>query len=114
MAVHEEVRGSLIIAFCILRHGYNESNEVIDDLKHEVQKEIGKLATPDVIVITPGLPKTRSGKIMRRLLRKIAEGTTKVEELGDISTLADPEIVDFLIKKVKSLNFNKKPLQAKL
>jgi len=114
VAVHEEVRGSLIIAFCVLRHGYSESAEVIDDLKHEVQKEIGKLATPDVIVITPGLPKTRSGKIMRRLLRKIAEGTTKVEEFGDISTLADPDVVEILIKKVKSLNFTKKPLQAKL
>ena len=59
-------------------------------------KVIGPIATPDVIIITPGLPKTRSGKIMRRILRKIA--CHEEEQLGDVSTLADPDIVPKLIK----------------
>ena len=60
-----------------------------------VRHEIGPIATPDVIHFAPGLPKTRSGKIMRRILRKIAEGD--VSSLGDTSTLADPSVVDHLI-----------------
>jgi acetyl-CoA synthetase len=71
-----------------------------DDLKKElaghVRKEIGAIASPDVIHWAPGLPKTRSGKIMRRILRKIAEGNT--HEIGDTRTLADPSVVDQLIK----------------
>ena len=62
--------------------------------------EIGPIAKPDVIQFAPGLPKTRSGKIMRRILRKIAEGD--IESLGDISTLADPSVVDDLVKNAKS------------
>jgi len=61
-----------------------------------VRKEIGPIATPDVIQFAEGLPKTRSGKIMRRILRKIAENQT--DNLGDISTLADPSIVEKLVK----------------
>ena len=61
-----------------------------------VRQEIGPIATPDVIHFTPGLPKTRSGKIMRRILRKIAEGD--VSNLGDTSTLADPSVVDMLVE----------------
>jgi acetyl-CoA synthetase len=64
-----------------------------------VRKIIGPVATPDVIVITPGLPKTRSGKIMRRILRKLAH--EQPDQLGDTSTLADPTIVDELTKKVQ-------------
>jgi acetyl-CoA synthetase len=60
-----------------------------------VRHEIGPIATPDVIQFAPGLPKTRSGKIMRRILRKIGEGDTA--NLGDISTLADPSVVDHLL-----------------
>ena len=60
-----------------------------------VRNEIGPIATPDIIQFAPGLPKTRSGKIMRRILRKIAEGDTGA--LGDISTLADPSVVETLI-----------------
>jgi acetyl-CoA synthetase len=60
-----------------------------------VRREIGPIATPDVIHFAPGLPKTRSGKIMRRILRKIAEGD--VSNLGDISTLADPSVVESLV-----------------
>ena len=62
-------------------------------------QEIGPIAKPDAIQFAPGLPKTRSGKIMRRILRKIAEGDTK--SLGDISTLADPSVVDDLIRNAK-------------
>ena len=61
-----------------------------------VRQEIGPIATPDVIHFAPGLPKTRSGKIMRRILRKIAEGDTS--NLGDISTLADPSVVETLVE----------------
>ena len=67
-------------------------------LKGAVRSSIGGLASPDYIVITPALPKTRSGKIMRRVLRKIA--CKETDSLGDTSTLADPSIVDVLIEKV--------------
>jgi len=73
--------------------------EATDDLKSalvtHVRKEIGPIATPDVMQWAPGLPKTRSGKIMRRILRKIAEND--VSNLGDTSTLADPSVVDGLV-----------------
>ena len=71
------------------------SKILIKDLKQWVRKEIGPLATPDLIHFTPGLPKTRSGKIMRRILRKVAEND--YENLGDTSTLADPTVVQSLI-----------------
>ena len=66
-----------------------------------MRKQIGPLATPDLIHFTPGLPKTRSGKIMRRILRKVAGG--EFENLGDTSTLADPSVVDHLIDNKLSL-----------
>jgi acetyl-CoA synthetase len=66
-----------------------------------VRKEIGPIATPDIIQFTPALPKTRSGKIMRRILRKIAEGTA--DSLGDTSTLADPSVVDTILEESKKL-----------
>jgi acetyl-CoA synthetase len=72
-----------------------ESADMRKDLIQWVRKEIGPIATPDVIHFAPGLPKTRSGKIMRRILRKIAEND--VSNLGDISTLADPSVVEALI-----------------
>ena len=70
-----------------------------DALKKFVSHEISPIARPDVIQFAPGLPKTRSGKIMRRILRKIAEGDTS--SLGDTSTLADPSVVDDLVKNAK-------------
>ena len=76
--------------------GENPSGELERDLKLWVRKQIGPIATPDLIHFSPGLPKTRSGKIMRRILRKIANSDT--ENLGDITTLADPNIVDELIR----------------
>ncbi len=73
-----------------------ESEELKKELNSHVRKEIGPIAVPDKIQFAPGLPKTRSGKIMRRILRKIAENA--VEQIGDTSTLADPHVVDMLVK----------------
>ena len=98
---HHEIKGQGIFAYVILNDGYEESAELIGELKNEVRHHIGPIATPDHILLTHGLPKTRSGKIMRRLLRKIAVGET--EDLGDTSTLADPSIVTQLIEKKREL-----------
>ena len=75
--------------------GINSSDSIQNNIRDKVSKEIGPHAKPDRIQFTPALPKTRSGKIMRRILRKIAEGD--FDNLGDISTLADPSVVDSLI-----------------
>ena len=72
------------------------TEELRKELVGHVRKEIGPIATPDIIQWAPGLPKTRSGKIMRRILRKIA--ANEMDSLGDTSTLADPGVVDDLIK----------------
>jgi hypothetical protein len=82
-----DIKGQGIYAYVTLNANETESPEVRADLVKWVRHEIGPIATPDVIHFSPGLPKTRSGKIMRRILRKIAEGDTS--NLGDISTLAD-------------------------
>jgi len=74
---------------------------LLDELKAHVRKEIGPIATPDVIHFTAALPKTRSGKIMRRILRKIAE--QEFDALGDISTLAEPAVVEELIAKRRAM-----------
>ena len=79
----------------------DETDALAAELKQWVRKEIGPIATPDVLQWAPGLPKTRSGKIMRRILRKIAENS--FDNLGDTSTLADPEVVDHLIQGHKAL-----------
>jgi acetyl-CoA synthetase len=79
-----------------LNAGENPSEELRMELVAWVRKEIGPIASPDVIQWAPGLPKTRSGKIMRRILRKIAE--SDFAALGDTSTLADPTVVDDLIE----------------
>jgi acetyl-CoA synthetase len=92
-----EIKGAGIFAYVILNNHFSESAELIKALKDEVRKIIGPIATPDKILITPGLPKTRSGKIMRRILRKVAAQET--DNLGDITTLADPSVVQFLIEK---------------
>jgi acetyl-CoA synthetase len=90
-----EIKGQGIYAYVTLNSGEPESEQVRKELVRWVRHEIGPIATPDVIHFAPALPKTRSGKIMRRILRKIAEGDTS--NLGDISTLADPGVVDTLI-----------------
>jgi acetyl-CoA synthetase len=90
-----DIKGQGIYAYVTLNSDVSEDADIKQDLISWVRKEIGPIATPDVIHFAPGLPKTRSGKIMRRILRKIAEGD--VSNLGDISTLADPSVVDSLI-----------------
>ncbi len=90
-----EIKGQGIYAYVTLNANAEPTDEVRKALVQWVRKEIGPIATPDVIHFAPGLPKTRSGKIMRRILRKIAEGD--VSNLGDISTLADPGVVDVLL-----------------
>ncbi|MCE7796169.1 acetate--CoA ligase [Sphingobium sufflavum] len=89
------VKGQGIYAYVTLNVGEAESEELRQELRKWVRMEIGPIATPDAIQFAPGLPKTRSGKIMRRILRKIAEN--EVEALGDTSTLADPSVVDSLV-----------------
>jgi len=81
-----------------LNSGEEASDALRQTLVKWVRSEIGPIATPDVIQFAPGLPKTRSGKIMRRILRKIAEGEVSPQALGDISTLADPAIVQELVE----------------
>lgn len=98
-----DIKGQGIYAYVTLKSAYEsrEEDEVKKKLVLHVRKEIGPIATPDVIQLTPALPKTRSGKIMRRILRKIAEGTA--DSLGDTSTLAEPAVVDQLIAGSKEL-----------
>jgi acetyl-CoA synthetase len=95
------IKGQGIYAFVTLMVSSDPSDELLASLKAHVRKEIGPIATPDVINFAPALPKTRSGKIMRRILRKIA--TDEFDQLGDISTLADPEVVENLIASHKEL-----------
>ena len=90
-----DVKGQGIYAYVTLKDGVEPSDTLAAELKQWVRKEIGPIATPDALQFAPGLPKTRSGKIMRRILRKIAEGDTAA--LGDTSTLADPAVVDDLV-----------------
>ena len=90
-----DVKGQGIYAYVTLNAGEAGDDPLAKDLRDWVRREIGPIATPDAIQFAPGLPKTRSGKIMRRILRKIAEGD--VSSLGDTSTLADPAVVDDLV-----------------
>ena len=94
--VPHDIKGQSLYAFVTLVEGAEESDELKKELIMHVRKEIGPIATPEAIQFAPALPKTRSGKIMRRILRKIAERNT--DKLGDITTLADPSVVDALIK----------------
>ncbi len=91
-----EIKGQGIYAYVTLVKGAEPSEALRQELIELVRKEIGPIARPDVIQWAPGLPKTRSGKIMRRILRKIAAG--EVEDLGDTSTLADPSVVEDLVR----------------
>ena len=91
-----DIKGQGIYAFVILMTGSKENENIIQNILNTVKKEIGPHSKPDKIQFAPSLPKTRSGKIMRRILRKIAEND--LENLGDISTLADPSVVEELIK----------------
>merc|ERR1719221_1647136 len=89
------IKGQGISSFVMLKEGEEESEGLTKELVTAVRTEVGPFAAPDQIFVAPTLPMTRSGKIMRRVLRKIVAGET--DELGDVSTLADPSIVDVLI-----------------
>ncbi|MCG9132769.1 acetate--CoA ligase [Candidatus Poribacteria bacterium] len=91
-----DIKGQGIYAYVTLMTGESASDVVETGIKQAVRQQIGPIATPDKIQFTPALPKTRSGKIMRRILRKIAEGD--ISDLGDTSTLADPTVVDALVE----------------
>src|SRR5690606_34683742 len=90
-----DIKGQGIYAYVTTTAGTEDSEALRQELIAWVRKEIGPIATPDAIQFAPALPKTRSGKIMRRILRKIAEGD--VGNLGDTSTLADPGVVEDLV-----------------
>ncbi|MHC4741226.1 MAG: acetate--CoA ligase [Planctomycetota bacterium] len=94
--IPHDIKGQGLYAFVTLVGGIDETDELKKELIKHVRKEIGPIATPEAIQFAPSLPKTRSGKIMRRILRKIAEKNT--DNLGDITTLADPSVVEALIK----------------
>ena len=96
-----DIKGQGIYAYVTLNIGVTASEELLVELKNWVRKEIGPIASPDLIQFAPGLPKTRSGKIMRRILRKIAANEHK--DLGDVSTLADPLVVQNLVENRKNL-----------
>ena len=91
-----EIKGQGIYCYVTLMSGEEPSDELRVELRNWVRKEIGPIASPDLLQWAPGLPKTRSGKIMRRILRKVAEDDFAT--LGDTSTLADPSVVDDLIE----------------
>jgi len=94
-----DIKGQGVYAFVTLMAGIEAGDNTVTEIKLKVREKIGPHASPDKIQFTPALPKTRSGKIMRRILRKIAEGDTK--NMGDTSTLADPGVVENLIKGMK-------------
>jgi acetyl-CoA synthetase len=95
-----DIKGETIYAYVTLRSGVEPTDDMVKELKVWVRKEIGPIATPEFIQFADGLPKTRSGKIMRRVLRKIVEGST---DFGDTSTLADPGVVTDLVEGNKDL-----------
>jgi acetyl-CoA synthetase len=93
-----EIKGEGIVAFVTLKSGYEGGDDMLTELREHVAKVIGPIAKPDEIIFTPDLPKTRSGKIMRRLLRDVARGN----QLGDVTTLANAEIVEQIHGMVES------------
>jgi acetyl-CoA synthetase len=95
-----DIKGNGLYCYVTLNAGENPSGELERELKLWVRKQIGPIATPDLIQFAPSLPKTRSGKIMRRILRKIA--ANEHDQLGDISTLADPTVVESLVENRKN------------
>jgi acetyl-CoA synthetase len=105
VGIPHDVKGEGIYVFVCFKEGTEVTQKLLDSVKAIVRNEIGAIATPDAVHPALGLPKTRSGKIMRRILRKIAAG--QLDELGDISTLADPSVVEELIA-LKALWVDKK------
>lgn len=101
VGIPHSIKGQAIYAYITLNHGEEPSPELYAEVRNWVRKEIGPIATPDVLHWTDSLPKTRSGKIMRRILRKIATGDTS--NLGDTSTLADPGVVEKLLEEKQGI-----------
>ncbi len=101
VAYPHDVKGQAIFAYVTLKAGVPSTPALNEELKRFVAEHLSPIAKPDVILFTPSLPKTRSGKIMRRILRKIAEGDTS--NLGDTSTLADPSVVNELVERAKRI-----------
>ena len=95
---HHEIKGQAVAAFVIIKEGYQADERLREELKQHVASKIGAIARPDDVIFTADLPKTRSGKIMRRLLRDVAEGRA----LGDTTTLADPAVVQALKEKYEA------------
>ncbi|MDC9581514.1 acetate--CoA ligase [Xenorhabdus sp. PR6a] len=104
VGIPHHIKGQAIYAYVTLIHGEEPSPELYTEVRNWVRKEIGPIATPDILHWTDSLPKTRSGKIMRRILRKIASGDTS--NLGDTSTLADPAVVEKLLEEKQSINMS--------
>ncbi|HEK1095093.1 TPA: acetate--CoA ligase [Proteus mirabilis] len=102
VGIPHNIKGQAIYAYVTLNHGEEPTAELYTEVRNWVRKEIGPIATPDILHWTDALPKTRSGKIMRRILRKIASGDTT--NLGDTSTLADPGVVEKLLEEKLSLS----------
>ena len=96
-----DIKGNGLYCYVTLNAGEHPDGDLERDLKLWVRKQIGPIATPDFIQFAPGLPKTRSGKIMRRILRKIA--ANEHEQLGDTTTLADPSVVSSLVDNRKNI-----------
>jgi acetyl-CoA synthetase len=96
-----DIKGQGVYCYVTLQAGEESSDALAKELRGWVREEIGPIASPDVIQFAPSLPKTRSGKIMRRILRKVA--AHEYTNLGDTSTLADPAVVDDLIENRKKL-----------
>ncbi|PBP15582.1 putative acetyl-coenzyme A synthetase 1 [Diplocarpon rosae] len=99
VGIHDELTGQAVNAFVAVKDGHEVSDQLRKDLVLQVRKSIGPFAAPKQIFVVPDLPKTRSGKIMRRILRKILAG--EEDQLGDTSTLSDPSVVDTIIKTVQ-------------
>jgi acetyl-CoA synthetase len=96
-----DVKGTGIYAYVLLKAGYEPSEDLHRQLLDAVRKDISAIATPDRLQFVEGLPKTRSGKIMRRILRKIAEGDP--QNVGDVTTLADPAVVEDIIRGAEEI-----------
>lgn len=100
VGINDELTGQAVNAFVALKDGNESTDQIRKDLVLQVRKSIGPFAAPKGVFIVDDLPKTRSGKIMRRILRKILSG--EEDSLGDTSTLSDPSVVDKIIDTVKA------------
>lgn len=100
VGINDEMTGQAVNAFVALKDGTDKGDGTRKELVMQVRKQIGPFAAPKAVFIVDDLPKTRSGKIMRRILRKILSG--EEDSLGDTSTLSDPSVVDKIIDTVKS------------